>query len=122
MGSEDDELITASETAILEDIGNFLLVAPLTHPSPPPPLELLESPTVRRLSNNFRGGGGTTLVTWVPQNRQGKPGAQKSKIVFKPNPYCLPKCMILYNISDATKRGEVQFKLFIFLREGAERH
>ena len=24
----------------------------------PPPPELLESPTVRRLSNNFRGGGG----------------------------------------------------------------
>ena len=23
------------------------------------------------------------------------PGAQKSKIVFKPNPYCLPKCVIL---------------------------
>ena len=35
--------------------GSVLLVAPLT---PSPPLELLESPTVRRLSNNFRGGGG----------------------------------------------------------------
>ena len=30
-------------------------------------------------------------------------GAQKSKIVFKPNPYCLPKCVILKNISDAVK-------------------
>ena len=38
-------------------------------------------------------------------------GAQKSKIVFKPNPYCLPKCVILKNISDATKCHEVQFKL-----------
>ena len=34
--------------------GSALLVAPLT---PSHPLELLESPTVRRLSNNFRGGG-----------------------------------------------------------------
>ena len=37
------------------------------------------------------------------------PGAQKSQIVFKPNPYCLPKCMIFQNISDATKRRE-EFK------------
>ena len=38
------------------------------------------------------------------------PGAQKSKIVFKTNTYCLPKCVIFKNISDAIKRREVQFK------------
>ena len=33
-------------------LGNFLVVALLTHPTPP--LNLLESPTFRRPSNNFR--------------------------------------------------------------------
>ena len=38
-------------------MGSVLLVDLLTNPHPPLPLELLESPTVGRLSNTFFGGG-----------------------------------------------------------------
>ena len=58
---------------------------------------------------------------WIQQLPGGlKPGAQKRKIVFKPIPYCLPKCVILRDISNATKRREVQFKKNWF--GWAERH
>ena len=45
-----------------EKRGSVLLVAPLT---PSPPLEFLESPTVRRLSNNFRGGEASKGRLWL---------------------------------------------------------
>ena len=49
----------------------------------------------------------TATATTAPQEAGTlEPGAQKSKIVFKPNSYCLPKRVIFQDIRDSTKHRE----------------
>ena len=57
----------------------------------------------------LKGGNGTSVLPVDGSERlppPSQPGAQKSKIVFKPNSYCLPKRVIFQDIRDTTKHRE----------------
>ena len=49
-----------------------------------------------------------------------QPGAQKSKIVFKPNPYCLPKCVIFLKYLRCDKTPSIAFLKDFILDCGTE--
>ena len=56
----DKQMGKKDRTDIKGDMGSVLIVAPLTSPPLPPP-ELLESPTVRKLSSNSCSNGPNSI-------------------------------------------------------------